>query len=76
MQELIERFKNIRKRNFINAAPKGQYAFVGIGNHSISNLYPIINYLRVDLKYIVTHTKANAKLISDNFNDIIGTDNF
>jgi virulence factor len=67
MDKLIKRLKDIRKRSYICKSYKYQYAFVGVGNHSINILYPIINYLKVDLKYIVTHSKKNAKLIEENY---------
>ncbi|MFV0484547.1 MAG: Gfo/Idh/MocA family protein [Bacteroidales bacterium] len=50
-----------------------KYAFVGMGNHSINNLYPIISYLNVDLKYIVTKSESSASLINQNYKNIVGT---
>ena len=76
MEKLIERLKQIRKRSYIKRTYTFRYAFVGMGNHSINNLYPIINYLRVELKYIVTRSEKNAILINDNFPNIIGTADF
>jgi len=76
MEKLIERLKQIRKRSYIKKAYTSKYAFVGMGNHSINNLYPIINYLRLELKYIVTHSEKNANLINDNFPAINGTADF
>ncbi len=73
MQKLIEQFKNYRKRRYIVKTSKKSYAFVGIGNHSINNLYPIINYFRLNLKYIVTKSSVNAELIDKNFTNSIGT---
>jgi len=73
MDRLIKRIKNYRKRSYIGTSYKYQYAFVGIGNHSINNLYPVINYLRVNLKYIVTHSERNAKLIDKNYPHTEGT---
>lgn len=43
---------------------KGKYAFVGIGNHSTSNLYPVLDYLHVPLKYICCKSNKKAQLIS------------
>lgn len=73
MDKLINRLKDIRKRSYLDKSCKFQYAFVGIGNHSINNLYPVINYLKVDLKYIITRSAGNAKLINDNFMHSEGT---
>lgn len=73
MQKLIERYKTYRKRKYITSKPQNKYAFVGMGNHSINNLYPVINYFNLDLKYIVSRNQKNAELINDNFSGIIGT---
>jgi virulence factor len=76
MEKLINYVKNLRKRNYINKSYNTKYAFVGMGNHSIHNLYPILNYLRIDLKYIVTHSEKNAQLVNDNFPNVNGTNDF
>ena len=62
LDKLIGAYKNRRKQGFLDltAAYKHKYAFVGVGNHSIVNLYSVIDYLRVPLKYIVTRTENNA----------------
>jgi virulence factor len=73
MKELIEKLKQIRKRAYMKNSYSSKFAFVGIGNHSISNLYPIINYLRLELKYIVTKSEKNANIIDKNFLNIEGT---
>ncbi len=73
MDKIIERVKNLKKAAYLNKSYTGIYAFVGIGGHSINNLYPVLNYLRVPLKYIVTKSEKNASSISKNFNGIIGT---
>jgi len=75
MDKLIKHLKNLRKRVYLSRSNNFQYAFVGIGNHSINNLYPIINYLRANLKYIVTQSAQNAKLVDDNFLHSEGTNN-
>ena len=53
MNAIIERYKKIRKKGVLSKKYKEKYAFVGIGNHSINNLYPVLNYLNVDIKYII-----------------------
>ncbi|MDH7461835.1 Gfo/Idh/MocA family oxidoreductase [Chitinophagaceae bacterium 26-R-25] len=66
----IEKFKHLRKYKYLNRSYAGKYAFIGIGNHSINNLYPVINYLHIPLKYIVTKSDATAKKINNNFLNI------
>jgi len=73
MNRIINLLKNFRKQSYLKLAYKNKYAFVGIGNHSINNLYPILNYLRVPLKYIVVKSNKNADLIDSNFEGVIGT---
>jgi len=76
MKRIIEYFKNNRKQSYLKTQYKNQYAFVGIGNHSIHNLYPVLQYLRVPIKYIVVNSKKNAELINISFSGIISTNNF
>ncbi|PKP21201.1 MAG: gfo/Idh/MocA family oxidoreductase [Bacteroidetes bacterium HGW-Bacteroidetes-21] len=73
MEKLINYLKNIKKRAYINNVYRSKYAFIGIGNHSINNLFPVINYLRLELKYIVTQSEKNAKLIDENYSMSEGT---
>lgn len=73
IQALIQQVKNKRKQKYITTKSNKKYAFVGVGSHSINNLYPAINYFRLDLKYIVTKTQKNANLIDQNFSSSIGT---
>jgi virulence factor len=76
MQALINKYKQIRKAGFIKKSFTGKYAFVGIGNHSLNNLYPVLNYLNVDIKSIVSHSENTAKLIQANFEHINGTTDY
>ena len=73
MKALIEQFKNRSKRKYIKARGTQKYAFVGMGMHSINNLYPLLNYFRAELKYIVTKRASNTALIDENFPYSIGT---
>jgi virulence factor len=54
----------------------GSFAFVGIGNHSLNNLYPVLHYLDVPLKYIVVKSQKTAKLINQNRTGIEGTTDY
>ncbi len=73
MERIINRFKNKRKQDYLTIEYANEYAFVGIGNHSIYNLYPVLDHLRVPVKYIVTHSQENAALIDTHFPNVIGT---
>lgn len=76
MKALIDIAKNIRKHAFLKRKYSGDYAFVGIGNHSIHNLYPVLDYLGVSLKYIVTKSEKNALAVTENFTPVKGTVNY
>ena len=54
---LINKYKAFRKKKQLSqySSYSGEYAFVGVGNHSLSNLYPVIDYLGVPLKYIYSN---------------------
>ena len=76
MDELIKRFKNYRKREYLTTINKKEYAFVGLGMHSINNIFPIINHLRLNLKYIVTKSLKNSILVDKAYPNSIGVNNF
>lgn len=73
MEDIIRFFKKIRQRNYLNKDYSFKYAFVGFGNHSINNLYPVIHYLNLPLKYIVCKSQKTADLVSKNYSPTIGT---
>lgn len=77
IEGLINRYKNHRKQSFLNKFGnyKHRYAFVGVGGHSASNLYPIIDYLGVPLKYICTKGEENASKMAAKYAGTIGTNN-
>ena len=76
MENVIDFLKKMRKKNAITRKYSAKYAFVGIGNHSLNNLYPVLDYLNVNLKYIVTKSEATAGAISRNYENIVATTNF
>lgn len=46
---------------------KAGYAFVGIGNHSRQNLYPVVSYLGLPLRYICLTSERKAALVAAHF---------
>lgn len=76
MNAIIQKYKKLRKIKTITKSYSGKYAFVGIGNHSLNNLYPILNYLNVDLKYIVSKSEDTVKAIEANYKGIEGTNDY
>ncbi len=67
IQQLINRYKRMRTERYLNQTYKCQYAFVGMGQHSLTNLYPVLHYLQVPLKYICVTSERKARLIERKF---------
>lgn len=70
IQTLINRYKQFRKNDRLNNlnSYKCQYAFIGVGGHSLDNLYPVIDYLGIPLKYIHSRTLSNAEKLATKYN--------
>ena len=73
INQLIERYKRFRTEQYLAQIYQYQYAFVGIGQHSLSNLYPVIRYLQIPIKYICVTSERKAQLIEKKFPWIKGT---
>ena len=67
IQELINRYKRMRTERFLRQTYQYSYAFVGMGQHSLTNLYPVLHYLGVPLKYICVTSERKAQLIERKF---------
>lgn len=73
LNALIKKYKQIRNLQYLNTEYQSKYAFVGIGSHAIQNLYPIISFLNIPLKYIVCTSYKKANMISKLYYPTIGT---
>ena len=69
----INRYKRMRIERFLRQTYQYQYAFVGMGQHSLTNLYPVLHYLGVPLKYICVTSESKARLIEQKFPDVKAT---
>ena len=67
IQQLIDRYKRIRIERFLAQKYQCLYAFVGMGQHSLTNLYPVLQYLGVPLKYICVTSERKARLIEQKY---------
>jgi virulence factor len=78
LQQFIERYKKNRKQEFLDrpGTYRHRYAFVGAGQHSISNLYPLIHYLGIPLKQIFSLHAEHAVKMAARFPQCTGTGNF
>ena len=63
----------MRTERFLRQTYQYQYAFVGMGQHSLTNLYPVLHYLGVPLKYICVTSGRKAKLIERKYPHVIAT---
>ena len=66
MSSFIYRVRRLRAKSLLTHPCAHQYAFVGMGNHSMANLYPVLDLLHVPLKYICIQSSHKVKLISSN----------
>jgi virulence factor len=68
-KQMIGRFRSLKKQSYLDSIGrfKGNYAFLGVGEHSMNNLYPCLQHLNVNLKYIYSHTLTNAEIMSRRF---------
>lgn len=64
---LIDRYKHLRTNAFLQSTNEQGYAFVGMGQHSLTNLYTILDYLKVPLKYICVTNHKKARLIGQQY---------
>ena len=76
IQKLINRYKRMRTEQFLCQTYQYQYAFVGMGQHSLTNLYPVLHYLGVPLKYICVTSERKAKLIERKYPSVKATTSF
>jgi virulence factor len=70
IQAAINRYKRMRTERLLRQTYQYQYAFVGMGQHSLTNLYPVLHYLGVPLKYICVTSERKAQLIERKFTGV------
>lgn len=73
IQELINRYKRRRTESYLRQTYRYQYAFVGMGLHSLTNLYPVFHYLGVPLKYVSVTSERKCRLIEQKFPGVKAT---
>lgn len=69
----INRYKRMRIERFLRQTYQYQYAFVGMGQHSLTNHYPVLHYLGLPLKYICVTSESKARLIERKFPGVKAT---
>lgn len=73
IQQLTDRYKRLRTERFLAQTYQCSYAFVGMGQHSLTNLYPVLHYLGVTLKYICVTSERKARLTERKFPHVKAT---
>jgi len=63
----------MRTERFLRQTYQYSYAFVGMGQHSLTNLYPVLHYLGIPLKYICVTSERKAKLIEQKYPSVKAT---
>ncbi len=63
----IQRWRSFRNRKMLQSPYSAMYAFVGVGSHALQNLYPVLQYLGIPLKYICCKTPDKLTLIERRF---------
>ena len=59
-QQIINRYKRLRTEQYLCRTYRNDYAFVGMGQHALTNLYPVLHHLGVPLKYICVRSERKA----------------
>lgn len=73
IQDFIRRYKCIRTERFLRQTIQNNYAFVGMGEHSLINLYPILFYLGIPLKRICITSERKSRMIEQKYSSIKAT---
>ncbi len=63
----INYWRSQRNIKMLQSPYSGMYAFVGVGSHALQNLYPILQYLGIKLKYICCKNSNKLPLIQHRF---------
>ena len=67
VESIIQRWRSHRNRKMLQSSYSAEYAFVGIGSHALQNLYPVLQYLGIRLKYICCRTQEKLPSIERRF---------
>lgn len=73
IQKIIRLYKRRRDNKYLSDCYEKNYAIIGFGNHTIHTLFPVIQFLQVNVKYVCCSSTKKAELIGKKFKGIIGT---
>ncbi|MDE7166341.1 MAG: Gfo/Idh/MocA family oxidoreductase [Bacteroidaceae bacterium] len=63
----IQHWRSQRNKRMLQSPYSARYAFVGVGSHALQNLYPVLQYLDIRLKYICCKNRKKLPLIKQRF---------
>lgn len=69
----IARWRALRNKKMLQMPYSDKYAFIGVGSHALQNLYPVIHFLGIQLKYICCKSPDKLQLIERRFDTIATT---
>lgn len=69
----MECWKSWRNRALLQSSYSALYAFVGVGSHALQNLYPVLQYLGIRIKYICCKSADKLPMIEQRFGVIATT---
>lgn len=64
---LIQHWRSQRNLRILQPPYSACYAFVGVGSHALQNLYPVLQFLGIRLKYICCQSPEKLPLIERRF---------
>ncbi len=78
INSLLKKVNTLRKVQYFKNElfhSRKTYAFVGVGMHSINNLFPVLKHYNINIKYILTKSSRNPENIKLIFPNAIFTNN-
>ncbi len=69
----IQRWRAQRNKRMLQSPYSTQYAFVGVGSHALQNLYPVLQYLGIQIKYICCKSLDKLPIIERRFGVVATT---
>ncbi|MFT3701011.1 MAG: Gfo/Idh/MocA family oxidoreductase [Agriterribacter sp.] len=77
LNSFIKKYNSFRKEKVMDNRlfnTQKKYAFIGVGMHSLSNIYPVLNHFNITLKYICTQSGKQYQALKKQFPDCIFND--
>ncbi|MDE5561175.1 MAG: Gfo/Idh/MocA family oxidoreductase [Bacteroidaceae bacterium] len=63
----IQCWRSQKRKKMLRQSYSAQYAFVGVGGHALQNLYPVLQYFGIRLKYICCKSPGKLPFVERRF---------